>query len=241
MDTTPPLAAQPPPSFEPTTPKADLFTWCGMTKVPVPTYAIAEVPGGGFEGHAMLVLLDGASLTTEVHRARNRKLLEQAASAELLALLEKHVGPEAMRPPRASEKPKKAKKMKTAAAPPPPPPVAPAVPAVRVPTEEDRRAARLAAIHRALSVDSTATPIARMNTLKQLGFVRSLRFAVRAHPQRRATLVVDAECLRGDGSRVCFAPFEAADRMDAERRAAAKAIESLAASLGLRSRLASSS
>ncbi len=228
MDTTPPLAAQPPPSFEPTTPKADLFTWCGMTKVPVPTYAIAEAPGG-FEGRAVLVLPEGVSLTTEVHRARGRKLVEHAASAELLVLLEKHVGPEGMRPPPAAEK--KAKKPKTGGTPAPPPPA----PAVRVPTEGDRRAARLAALHRALSPASTAKPLEAMNTLKQLGYVRRLRVELRAHPAR--TFLVHAECVREDGSRVCLAPFEATSRMEAETRAAIKAIESLAASLGLRPRL----
>jgi hypothetical protein len=226
MDTTPPLAAQPPPSFEPTPPKAVLFTWCGMTKVPVPTYTIAEAPGG-FEGRAVLVLPDGVSLTTEVHRARGRKLVEHAASAELLMFLEKHVGPEGMRRPLAAEKKTKKPKAVGTLAPPPPP-----APAVRVPTEDDRRAARLAALHRALS---TAKPLEAMNTLKQLGYVRRLRVELRAHPTR--AFLVHAECVREDGSRVCLAPFEATSRMEAETRAATKVIESLAASLGLRPRL----
>jgi hypothetical protein len=229
MDTMPPLAAQSPSSFEPTTPKAVLFTWCGMTKVPVPTYTIAEAPGG-FEGRAVLLLPDGVSVTTEVHRARGRKLVEHAASAELLVFLEKHVGPEGMRPPLAAEK--KAKKPKTGGTPAPPPPPAPAV---RVPTEDERRAARLAALHRALSPASTVKPLEVMNTLKQLGYVRRLRVELRAHPTR--AFLVHAECVREDGSRVCLAPFEATSRMEAERRAAIKAIESLAASLGLRPRL----
>jgi hypothetical protein len=74
-----------------------------------------------------------------------------------------------------------------------------------------------------------------MNTLKQLGYVRRLRVELRAHPTR--AFLVHAECVREDGSRVCLAPFEATSRMEAERRAAIKAIESLAASLGLRPRL----
>lgn len=201
-------------------PKGNLFEWCSKTKVCVPVFMIASATTG-FEGSAELTLPDRSKLSSGLHRAPGRKALEQTACAELLSLLRKILGPE-MRPPSP---PRKTKKSRGGG----PDELA----AARALAKEQARQKNEAILHRLLLSATPSNADETLQALKNRGHVRGVRIEVTAQRRRGALLIMQARCVRLDGSTVHVPPFEAPNRREGESVATEKILRSVAASIGV--------
>ncbi len=218
-------------------PKGKLFEWCAKSQVKPPTFAMDSEEGGGFRGRAQLKLPDGTVLTTEVHHARSKKLVEHAASDELLAVLARLLGPE-MRPPRRQSPAQpnvEASPSPPASSPPLPVTVAEAKALVR----EQARREREAMLRGLLSTVSRTNARETLGVLKARGYVRNVRFEVIEQRGGGTSLVMQAQFVRPDGATVHVMPFTVPNKTAGEAFATAQILESVAASLGIPLRLSS--
>lgn len=172
---------------------------------------------GTFEGRAALKLPDGATLTTELHTATAKKPVEQAASAELLAVMARLFGPE-MVPPRPAKKKTKGPPV----AKPPPEEIA----AARAAAKEKARQERQERLQELLEGWSSANAREVLVALKHESFARTVRVRVAAH--RGGRVLIEASCERPDGATVHVPPFWAATKEEGEGIAAAELVESIA-------------
>ena len=210
-------------------PKATLFGWCSKRKVPSPVFTMTAAPGNGFEGRAQLTLPDGTLVASNAHPGRSHKIVEHAASAELLTLLERLLGPEMIPPPRAPKKPPKGV----------PQPSPEAIVAARELAKVEARRERQEALRRLLSTASSANVRETFTLLKVQGYVRGVRIEVIPARAGSRVLMMEAQCVRPDGATVHVMPFKAASKEAGEAFAIAQLVESIAASAGISLRVSS--
>ncbi len=208
-------------------PKGEMFEWCAKHKLAPPTFQVTAVRDG-FEGAAELQLPDGTKLTTNVQTARAKKLLEHAACADLLAALDRLLGPERIPPRRPS---RRSRKDNTSAPAKPEETPEQARARAKALAKEQALRERQETILRLLATVTPATVRETFTVLKSRGYVRSVR--IRAE-QWGVVYRMEAQCVRPDGSTVHLMPFKAPSRTDGETSAMAQMLESVATCVGMR-------
>jgi hypothetical protein len=186
--------------------------------------------GNGFEGRAQLKLPDGTLLASSAHLGRSHKTVEHAVCAELLALLERLLGPEMNLPPALP----RAKKPKGVQRPSPE-----AMLAARELAKAQARRERQESLVRLLSTASSANVRETFTVLKARGYVRNVRIEVVAPRAGSRALMMEAQCIRPDGTTVHVMPFKAPSKAEGEAFATAQLLESVAACVGISLRVSS--
>ncbi len=161
--------------------------------------------------------------------AGSHKIVELAASAELLTLLERLLGPETIPPPRAPKKPPKGV----------PRPSPEAMVAARELAKAEARRERQEALRRLLSTASSANVRETFTLLKVQHYIRGVRIEVIPSRAGSRVLMMEARCVRPDGATVHVMPFKATSKEAGEAFAIAQLVESIAASAGISLRVSS--